>query len=311
LSRQGSNKLFRTKREHSGRVQSVKTNAKAAARLLEAVLIFSAGLCRTWERPAVIEAYPSLLEFHDIYSRIDHKLLHSREKFSVTNINRLEAVLERYSPHEIILATAHHGHFIAFMNACARYGIPLAVCYKAASKSYLDTAECNGLKLIDLNAGRSVLSLFHALQTERTNGCYVAIMMDGPFTSRKRYNFLGYRVAASSLAPLFALKTRSALLPLISCVSADLTLSYAEAPLIKDVGAETTQQLLDFLQSVILQQPFQYQWLSNSILMSDQCARDNAIAFATEALAWRQNQLLEHFTIPPPLATLLSVTMSS
>jgi len=288
----------------------VKLSSKAAARLLETLLVFSAGVCRTWERSTIVEAYPSLFEFQKIYRRIDEQLLRSHEAFAVANIERLATLLEKSSPREFIIATAHHGHFIAFVNACARYGIPLTVCYKAASQSYLDAAVRNRLTLIDLNARRNVLSLFQVLDLERANGRYVAIMMDGPFASRRRYSFLGYRVAASSLAPLYAQKTRSALLPLVSTASADLELSFTEAPLIENVGIETTQLLLDFLQSIILQQPFQYQWLSNSVLMSDRQARDSAIAFIPEALAWRDLQELVHFTMPPPLATLLRVTTS-
>jgi len=125
------------------------------------------------------------------------------------------------------------------------------------------------------------------LDQQRANGRYIAIMMDGQFASRRRFSFLGYDVAASSLAPTYAQYARSALLPLVSSVSRDLQLSYTEAPIIENPGANTAQQLLDFLQSVILRQHVQYQWLSNSILMSDQNARDNAMSFLPEALAWR------------------------
>jgi lauroyl/myristoyl acyltransferase len=269
----------------------VKLNSKVAARLLETLLVFSAGLCRTWPRSAIVEAYPFLFEFQKIYRCIDDQLIRSGEVFQIANIERLAALLGHFSPREVLIATAHHGHFIAFMNACARYGIPLAVCYKAASRSYLDAAERNRLRLIDLNGWPNVLSLFHVLDFERRNGRYVVIMMDGPFASRRRYSFLGYCIAASSLAPLYAQKTRSALLPLVCKASADLRLGFTAAPLIENVEIGTSQLLLDFLQSIILEQPFQYQWLSNSVLMSDKQARDNAIGFAPEALAWRTGNL--------------------
>jgi lauroyl/myristoyl acyltransferase len=285
-------------------------NSKIAARLLEVLLVFSAGLCRTWERSAIVGAYPLLAEFQKIYRRIDRQLLHSRETFPILNIERLLALLGQYTPRELVIATAHHGHFIAFMNACSHYGIPVAVCYKAASLSYIDAAKRNGLKLIDLNRQRNPLSLFHILDRERAKGRYVAIMMDGPFGSRRRYDFLGYRVAASSLAAVYARKSHSALLPLISSASADLELSFAEGPIIETIGVGTAQQLLDFLQSIILRQPLQHRWLSTSILMSDQTARENAIRFFPEALAWRESHSSVHFTMPAPLATLFNVTMS-
>jgi lauroyl/myristoyl acyltransferase len=267
----------------------VNPNLKIAARLLEALLVFSAGLCRTWKRSTILKMYPSLLEFQKIYRCIDEQLLHSRDRFPVANIERLTALLGHFSPRELIIATAHHSHFIAFVNACARHGIPLAVCYKAATRSYLDAAKRNRLKLIHLNGQQNVLSLFHVLDRERANGRYVAIMMDGPFASRSRYDFLGYRVAASSLAPLYAKKTRSALLPLVCSATANLEFSFTGAPIIENAGAETAQQLLDFLQSIILLESSQYQWLSNSVLMSDESARHNAIGYFPEALAWREN----------------------
>lgn len=34
----------------------MKSSAKTAARFLEALLVFSAGMCRAWERRAIVEA---------------------------------------------------------------------------------------------------------------------------------------------------------------------------------------------------------------------------------------------------------------
>jgi lauroyl/myristoyl acyltransferase len=262
-------------------------SSKAAAGLLEVLLVFSAGLCRNWKRSTILRAYPFLSEFQQVYRRIDEQLLHSREMFTVMNIERLNTVLGRFSPRELIIATAHHGHFIAFMSACARCSIPITVCYKAASRSYLDAALRNGLTLVDLNR-HNPLSLFDTLDRERAKGRYVAIMMDGPFASRRKYEFLGYQVAVSSLASLYAKRTHSAVMPIISSASAGLELSFWETPIIESPGHETPQRLLDLLQSVILQQPSQHQWLSTSILMSNQNARDNAIAFLPDALTWRE-----------------------
>jgi lauroyl/myristoyl acyltransferase len=268
--------------------EAMSSTSRSSARLLELLLVFSAGLCRTWKRSEILKAYPSLLEFYKLYRRIDEQLLRSREAFSVTNVDRLSALLSRFSSREIIIATAHHGHFIAFMNACARSSIPLALCYHSASRSYLEASRRNQLKLIALTGHRSVLSLFHTLDRYRANGFYVVIMMDGSFASRRRFDFLNYKVAASSLAPLYARKTHSVVLPVVPTATADASLSFTEGPIIENAGIETAQQLLDFLQMRILQQPTQYQWLSSSILLSDQRARDNAFKYASAALSWRE-----------------------
>jgi hypothetical protein len=283
----------------------------APSRLLEVLLVFSAGLCRTWKRSAVVDAYPSLLDFQQTYRALDQQLLGSNDAPAVANVDRLAALLGRYSPQDLIIATAHHSHFIAFLNACARYGIPLAACYKAAAQSYLDASERNGLKLVDLSSGNGVPSLFRTLDRQRAEGRYVVIMMDGPFASRRRYGFLGYCIAASCLASLYARKTHSGLLPLICSVSPSLQLSYTAGPVIDGVRTDVTQCLLDFLQPILLREYPQYQWLSNSVLMSDQEARDNALGFLREALEWRAAHTSSHFMMPPPLASLLSVTRSS
>jgi hypothetical protein len=289
-----------------------KPSPKTSARLLEILLVFSAGLCRTWKRRAVLEAYPLLFEFQQIYRSIDTQLVRSNAPFAVENAAELTNILGRYSANDLIIASAHHGHFIAFFNACARYGIPLAVCYKAASQPYLHAAVRNGLTLIDLNASPNVLSLFATLDRERNKGRYVTLMMDGPFASRKRYEFLGYKISASSLASLYARKTNAVLLPLISSVSPGHGLSFRVGPIIDNLREDTTQYLLTFLQSIILQECQQHQWLSTSVLMSDHAARDNALGFLGEALAWRENQSSgTHFMMPPPLATLPIVTKSS
>jgi lauroyl/myristoyl acyltransferase len=267
-----------------------KLNLKASSHLLEVLLVFSAGLCRTWDRPRVLDAYPLLSDFQQTYRSIDVQLIDSNEPFTIENSDKLTDVLGRYSPRDLIIASAHHGHFIAFLSACARYGIPLAVCYKAASRSYLDAAVRNGLTLVDLNAGPNVLSLFTTLDKERDKGRYVAIMMDGPFAFRKRYSFLGYKIAASSLASLYARKARAALLPLISSVSPAQGLSFRTGQIIENLRGDATQYLLNFLQSIILQECQQHQWLSTSVLMSDQEARDNALTFLNKALAWREDR---------------------
>lgn len=288
-----------------------KLSPKASADLLEVLLVFSAGLCRTWKRPAILDAYPALLEFRQAYRSIDAQLLRSAEPLTIENIGRLTDIISRYSPRDLIIVSAHHGHFIAFLNACARCGIPLAVCYKAASQAYLDAAVRNGLTLVDLNSEPNVHSLLAILDRERHGGRYVAIMMDGPFASRMQYDFLGYKISASSLASLYARRSHAALLPLISNVSSTLGLSFKVGPVVENLRADATQYLLDFLQSIILAEHQQYQWLSTSVLMSDHEARDNAFAFFGEALAWRENHVSSHFTMPPPLATLLSVFKSS
>src|ERR1700686_255721 len=178
-------------------------NSKDASRLLEVLLVFSAGLCRIWKKSAVLDAYPSLFQFQQIYWSIDQQLFRSNGTLPVANIDRLTALLSQYSPRELIIATAHHGHFIAFLNACTRYGLPLSLCYQAASASYIDAAARNKLTLIDLNSPPNVLSLFRTLDRERSNGRYVVIMMDGQFAPRRRYSFLRYQITVSSSASLY------------------------------------------------------------------------------------------------------------
>jgi lauroyl/myristoyl acyltransferase len=263
-------------------------DTKFASRALEALLVFSSGLCRTWPRSDILAAYPSVYEFKKTYRTMDRLLLRSDEPLQISNIDRLTAMLQRYSTRELIIATAHHGHFIAFLCACARFGIPLSLCYQAASPSYLDAAARHGLALIDLKSCSTVLSLFHRIDRERSNGRYVAIMIDGPFESRTRYKFLGYQIEGSSLASLYARKTSSALLPIVPNLSAALQLGFTAGPVVAGGGQDTTQHLLDFLQSVILREHPQYQWLSTSVLMSDEEARNNALGFIRHALTWRE-----------------------
>jgi hypothetical protein len=274
--------------ESKGDGSLASTKSKTDARTLELLLTFSAGMHRSWKRSDILRSYSLVFDFQNLYQEIDDRLLRSHSPFTVAQINQLASKIGQFRPNELLVATAHCGHFIAFMNACAQHGIPLTMCYKAASKSYLNAAARNRLRLVDLSSQKSVHSLFRSLDSERARGYYVAIMIDGPFSSRRRFRFLGYEVSASSLAELYARKSGSALLPLISRASDTLELSFSELGIIEKLGNNLTQQMLDWLQTAIFQNPSQYQWLSNSILMSNEIARDTALSFLPEALAWRE-----------------------
>jgi hypothetical protein len=270
-----------------------KNNSGTAARTLELLLVFSAGLSRFWNRTRILESYPSVLRFQKVFQQIDHQLLRSQEPIVISNFERLASTIYRFKPCDLVIATAHHGHFIAFINSCSRQGIPLSVCYRAASQSYLDAAAKNQLRLVNLGAQNSVLSLFDILDSERARGYYVVIMMDGAFQSRRYFDFLRYQVKGSSLASLYAQKTCSALLPLISHASDNLQIGFSDASVIEMADNTTAQKLLNFLQATILHQPFQYRWLSSSILMSDEIARTNAVGFLFDVLRWRDRFQLE------------------
>jgi lauroyl/myristoyl acyltransferase len=267
-----------------------KLDQEASARLLEILLIFSAGLQRKWPRRKIVAAYGRLGSSYERYRSIDTELLHSPDPVTIDDIDRLESTLGKFSPSEVVIATAHHGHFVAFFCACARRGIPLAACYQNAREAYLDAAVHSGLLVIELGSVASPHELVARLDAARAAGRYVALMIDGPVMSRKRYDFLGYKVAASALASVYARRAGCALLPLFPRIASAGSLSFLTRPVIDGIDRDQTQELLHLLEATIVQECEQYQWISNSVLLSDPTARDNSLSFLDEALAWRDSR---------------------
>jgi len=61
-------------------------------------------------------------------------------------------------------------------------------------------------------------------------------------------------------------------------------------PALDDVGSDRTQALFDFLGRAVLERCEQYAWTTNAVLLSDPAARETALSFLGEALAWRSAQ---------------------
>jgi lauroyl/myristoyl acyltransferase len=259
-----------------------------ASDLLESLLVFSAGLHRTWSRSRILSAYASLRDLQKVYRQIDWELLRAPDPFTIEDIDGLIDTVRGFSPDRLVIAIAHCGHFIAFLCACARCGIPLAICYEGASQGYLDVTQANGIALFPLAQMANPQALFAALDEARAAGRYVALMIDGRFTSRKRYDFLGYKIAVSALPSIYAQRTRSCLLPVIPGICTARKLKFTIGGMIEPIRRNATQDLLDALQNTILRDVTQYQWSADSILLSDPAARKNALAFLKSAAHWRE-----------------------
>jgi lauroyl/myristoyl acyltransferase len=263
----------------------------AESRLLETLLVFSAALYRTWPRPRILAAYPSLRDFQKLYRRVDQQLLRDPGVFAIDNVDELMDVVRRHSPGEIIFAIAHSGHFIAFLCAWARRGIPLAICYEDASEGYLDATARSGISMFRLDRFASPLALFAALDGARKQGRYVALMIDGRFSSRKQYDFFGYKVAASALPSIYAQRAGSILLPLIPEVASTQRLKFTLGEMFEPQRSNRTQPLLHALEAIVLRDIRQYQWVADSILLSNPIVRRNALSFLDAAATWRESHV--------------------
>jgi lauroyl/myristoyl acyltransferase len=257
-----------------------------ASQILQKLLLISAGLARLRPQTEITSAYDSVTQFRNTYRTIDENLHHVTPP-RVANLELLLDFLARHPPDNLILATAHHGHFVAFFSACARAGIPLATCYRSASNSYLAALRQSGVALVDLDAMRSVAQIFDTFDRLRTAGRYIALMIDAPFASRRHYQFMGYHVTASSMPSLYARRCGASILPLIGNVISAELLGYVTELTPLNVRSDRTQDLLEFLEGVILDQPQQYAWTTNSIFLSDSAFRESAFSFTLNALHWR------------------------
>lgn len=235
-----------------------------------------------------MSVYPKAAQFRCDYQTLDRHLLVPDGTVEISGWDRLIGLLSRYRPADLVIATGHHGHFVAFFSACARAGVPLAACYRSASEPYLNVLRQSGVALVDLDAMRGVAHIFDAFDRLRTEeGRYLALMIDAPFASRRQYPFLRYRVAVSSMPSLYARRCGASLLPLVSHMISAQLLGYVAGEAMEDLGSDRTQDLLRFFEGVILDQSEQYSWTTSSILLSDPAARENALSFVVDALGWR------------------------
>jgi lauroyl/myristoyl acyltransferase len=257
------------------------------SKLLEGLLVFSAGLSRAWPRQKIIKAYPLFHEFRRTYREITERLIYNPETLSVNNMNQLTNIFAQHSPKTLIIATAYHGHYVAFFCALARQGVPLTACYREANSAYLDALEDNGVAMIDLNARPNVHSLLTELDNARLNGRYIVLLIDGPYPSRKRFDLLGYRISTSYLPSLYARRVGASILPLTTSVDSSNALTYTAAETIAPSNGDVTQCLLGLLQTVILSECHKYRWTAGSIMLSDVAARQSISPFVEQAIAWR------------------------
>lgn len=257
-----------------------------ASRLLERLLLLSAGLDRLRSRTEIVNTYAKAAQFRRDYQVIDRSLPGLRG-FEIVRRDALLGLVSRYRPADLIIATAHHGHFVAFFSACARAGVRLAACYRSISAVYRNALQQSGVALVDLDTMHNVTEIFNAFDRLRMEGRYLALMIDAPFASRRRYPFLGYDVTVSSMPWLYAKRRGTSLLPLAGHLVSENLLGYHAGTVIEDVQADRTRDLLGFLQGIILDQPQQYAWTANSFLLSDPVAREAAFSFVSEVLDWR------------------------
>ena len=80
----------------------------------------------------------------------------------------------------------------------------LAACYRSISAVYRNALQQSGVALVDLDTMHNVTEIFNAFDRLRMEGRYLALMIDAPFASRRRYPFLGLDVTVSSMPWLYA-----------------------------------------------------------------------------------------------------------
>ncbi|GGI27166.1 LpxL/LpxP family acyltransferase [Bradyrhizobium guangdongense] len=260
--------------------------ASEGAKLLERAVLLSAGLANLRPKAEIMTLYGRAAKFQSDCRRLDQQLAAQSDRIGISELDDLLRTLSITSPSDLAIATAHHGHFVAFLSAFSRAGVPLAACYRSASRTYIDALGRSGVALVDLDQVSSVRRIFDAFDELRMSGRYIVLMIDAPFASRRSYPFLGYQVAVSSMPWLYARHSRASLLPLATRVESRALLGYTMGDVVKPSTKDCTQTLLGFLEDIILAQPEQYAW-SNSILLSDLSARERAFSFALDALEWR------------------------
>lgn len=258
-----------------------------SSQLLEHILSLSAGLCRIRPRASIASHYRPLCRLVALQHSFRKIFLDEPSRISIENIDLLTKRLAQFPPEDLVIASSYYGRPIAFICKCARLGIPLALAYESIAPSSIGALVDSGVLLVKLNDHANPLSLFATLDRIRREGRYLAILIDVPHQTRRRYELLGYQVAVSSFTSTYARRSGSSILPVFTSLAARDRMSYAFGTVIEDIRCDVTQALMSGLQAVIERDCIQYSWTAACTIYSDPAAKANARSFLPEALAWR------------------------
>jgi hypothetical protein len=256
------------------------------AELFGAALAFTAGLCSEFDRQSIIDHLYTLTAHRVRLHRLRGRTRTYCDPLEVSGIEQIDDLLRECRPQNTIFALSQMGANVLITPLLVSLGHRIAVVFweiDAITREIL--SECEAL-LIDLNLHRDPHLLLGYLDGLQQSGCALAMVIEAPMNSRRRYRFLGYDVRCASLIEVYAKRSGNCVVPLASRLPGENNLEISMGEPIMD-GDRLTQTLLSWVECQIYLHHDHYNWSTRSIIFTDQCALLNALAYAEDILQWR------------------------
>ena len=211
---------------------------------------------------------------------------HARPSFDVQD--SLRKRLGASDPAETILASFQFGSPVACAIELARRGHPITLPYLAIGPVAARRLRHAGVDLMDLGASSSPRQAIEGLMRRQREGRFVSILVDAAHPGRRRFEFLGYEVAASNMIATLADATGSTVIPVLSRLSGAAAVEVVGSDPLPPSSKGLVQNLLTVLETAVRAEPAQYDWRLSSLIYTDMAANKAALNAAARCLADRE-----------------------
>jgi hypothetical protein len=267
-----------------------------ASQLLGSALAFAATLAPRYERDFILERLPSVAEQIERREVMVERCRVGTGGLSVRGLEVVTQFVRAIGPDKAVLAVSQFGPTMLCVPTLATCGVKIACAYWAIAPAIGEILEAGGAVLLDLNRELNARSLLRRLAALQHAGRVIALIVEAPMQSRRRYSFMGYNVRCSSLLELYATSLKKVVLPLSSRIAAPDQLQMIVGEALPS-PCNFTQVLLTGLENMIDGHFDQYMWSPASIVFSDPRALRSAIDLAPEILDWRETVLRRQPTV--------------
>jgi hypothetical protein len=260
-----------------------------SADLLAQAFAVSANLALRRERSLIVQYYDRIQAEAQRRRAAVARYLENAESLRLWGLDDLVRAVSGESLPGALIALPQIGPFALAAALIARSGVKIATVFWDLGGEVKELLENSQVVLLRLDRNLAPRSTIREIEELQSSGFGVCLLIEVPMRSRRRYGFLGYRVACSSLIEACARHGNRRVHRLCAMLDdmGDVRLAVESALR----GRHLTQRLLCWAEKVAIAHIDQYNWSEASIVFSDPAAYENGLSFLPEILSWRDREL--------------------
>lgn len=258
--------------------------------LLAQAFAISANLALRRERSLIVQSY-DLIQAEVLRQRAAlARYLENRESVRLLGLDDLVRAVSSETLPGALFAVPQIGPFALAAALIARCGVKIATVFWGLAGEVKQVLENSDVVLLRLDRCSSPRSTIREIEELQLRGFAVCLLIEVPMRSRRRYSFMDYDVACSSLIEVSARHCSRQVRRLYTILDniGNVKLCIESAV----DGRHLTQALLSWAEEVAISNIEQYNWSEASIVFSDPAAYENGLSFLPEILEWRDRELL-------------------